>query len=68
MTTAHSGPCDDGQLYAATAPERPLSAARKRWVLAATVLGSSLTFIDGSALGVALPAVQRDLAAGTGAG
>lgn len=67
MTTAHSGPCDDGQLYAATAPERPLSAARKRWVLAATVLGSSLTFIDGSALGVALPAVQRDLAAGTAA-
>ncbi|KQW78455.1 MFS transporter [Brevundimonas sp. Root1279] len=44
-----------------------MSAARKRWVLAATVLGSALTFIDGSALGVALPAIQRDLQAGTAA-
>lgn len=44
-----------------------LSTRRKRWVLVATVLGSSLTFIDGSALGVALPAVQRDLGAGPAA-
>ena len=44
-----------------------LSAARKRWILVATVLGSSLTFIDGSALGVALPAIQRDLGAGPAA-
>ena len=44
-----------------------LSQARKRWVLVATVLGSSLTFIDGSALGVALPAIQRDLGAGPAA-
>ena len=47
--------------------DQPLSASRKRWILAATVLGSSLTFIDGSALGVALPAIQRDLAAGPAA-
>ena len=67
MTTAQPGPCEGGQVHAAAAPDHPLSAARKRWVLAATVLGSSLTFIDGSALGVALPAVQRDLAAGTAA-
>ena len=44
-----------------------LSKSRKRWILAATVLGSSLTFIDGSALGVALPAIQRDLGAGPAA-
>ena len=44
-----------------------LSADRKRWILVATVLGSSLTFIDGSALGVALPAIQRDLGAGPAA-
>lgn len=44
-----------------------LSKSRKRWVLVATVLGSSLTFIDGSALGVALPAIQRDLGAGPAA-
>jgi EmrB/QacA subfamily drug resistance transporter len=67
MTTAQPGPCDRGHVRAAADPDHPLSSARKRWVLAATVLGSSLTFIDGSALGVALPAVQRDLAAGTAA-
>ncbi|WP_295172766.1 MFS transporter, partial [uncultured Brevundimonas sp.] len=67
MTTAQPGPCEGGQVHAVAAPDHPLSAARKRWVLAATVLGSSLTFVDGSALGVALPAVQRDLAAGTAA-
>ncbi len=33
------------------------------WVLAATILGSSIAFIDGSVVGVALPAMQRDLAA-----
>ncbi|CAN5366568.1 MFS transporter [soil metagenome] len=45
----------------------PLSKAHKRWILAATVLGSSLTFIDGSALGVALPSIQSDLGAGPAA-
>ncbi len=33
------------------------------WVLAATILGSSMAFIDGSVVGVALPAMQADLAA-----
>lgn len=36
------------------------------WVLAAAILASSMVFIDGSALNVALPALQRDLGA-TGA-
>ena len=60
--------------HPSTAPRSPspggggtISTARKRWVLVATVLGSSLTFIDGSALGVALPAIQRDLGAGPAA-
>ncbi|HYC97055.1 MFS transporter [Brevundimonas sp.] len=47
--------------------DQSLSAVRKRWILVATVLGSSLTFIDGSALGVALPAIQNDLGAGPAA-
>ena len=67
MSGHYRGPCDAGQVKAAPAPDAPLSSTRKRWVLAATVLGSSLTFIDGSALGVALPAVQRDLGAGPAA-
>jgi EmrB/QacA subfamily drug resistance transporter len=47
--------------------DQSLSPARKRWILAATVLGTSLTFIDGSALGVALPSIQSDLGAGPAA-
>ena len=67
MSVVQRGPCEEGQVRSARAPDQPLSAARKRWILVATVLGSSLTFIDGSALGVALPAVQRDLDAGPAA-
>ena len=33
------------------------------WVLLATILGSSMAFIDGSAVGVALPVLQTDLGA-----
>lgn len=50
-----------------TTAAHALSKAHKRWILVATVLGSSLTFIDGSALGVALPSIQRDLGAGPAA-
>jgi len=33
-----------------------------RWVLPATILGSSMSFIDGSVVNVALPAMQRSFA------
>src|SRR5438105_3770237 len=32
-----------------------------RWILAATILGSSMTFIDATVVNVALPALQADL-------
>lgn len=35
-----------------------------RWVLAATVLGSSLAFLDATVVNIALPAIGRDLDAG----
>src|SRR6266542_4436576 len=35
--------------------------AWSRWTLAATILGSSMTFIDGTVVNVALPALQADL-------
>ena len=38
-------------------------AGRGRWVLAATILGSSLAFIDGTVVNVALPALQSALGA-----
>jgi EmrB/QacA subfamily drug resistance transporter len=37
------------------------TASVKRWILAAAILGSSIAFIDGSVVGVALPAIQSDL-------
>ena len=37
--------------------------ATERWVLTAAILASSMAFIDGSALNVALPAIQTDLQA-----
>lgn len=33
----------------------------ERWVLAATILGSSMAFIDGTVVNVALPALQNEL-------
>ena len=39
--------------------------AHPNWVLAACILASSLAFLDGSVVNVALPAIARDLRAGT---
>src|SRR6187401_3671458 len=50
-----------------TPKESPLSSSRmpvpSRWVLGATILGSSMTFIDATVVNVALPALQADLRA-----
>lgn len=40
-----------------------LRTARGRWIVAATVLGSSLTMLDGTVVNIALPAVAADLGA-----
>lgn len=37
------------------------NASHSRWVLAATILASSMAFIDGTVVNVALPALQKDL-------
>jgi EmrB/QacA subfamily drug resistance transporter len=42
-------------------PTEPCSQKSRRWILAATILGSSMAFIDGTAVNVALPALQSDL-------
>ena len=41
-----------------------LRSAQGRWLLLAAVLGSSLAFLDGSIVNIALPAIQRDLGGG----
>jgi hypothetical protein len=38
-----------------------LGTSTGRWVLAATVLGSGIAFLDGTVVNVALPAIARDL-------
>src|SRR5882724_8032381 len=35
--------------------------SRRRWTLVATIIGSSMTFIDATVVNVALPALQTDL-------
>lgn len=48
-----------------TPGDRPASGiAHPRWTVAATMLASSLAFIDGSVTNVALPAMGRDLGGG----
>src|SRR5579862_4950013 len=42
----------------------PCAPSARRWTLAAAIIGSSLAFIDGTVVNVALPAIQRDLGAG----
>jgi EmrB/QacA subfamily drug resistance transporter len=53
--------CDDGPLYAPAQAGARCAESAKPWILAATILGSSMAFIDGSVVSVALPALQRDL-------
>src|ERR1700716_772103 len=61
MITFGRAPCDEGIIRAAA--DTPGCAERARpWVLAVTILGSSMAFIDGSVVTVALPAIQADLA------
>ena len=40
-----------------------VSSAEGRWLLAAAVIGSGMTYLDGTVVTVALPVMQRDLGA-----
>ena len=64
MIEGHKQPCAEG-IIRAGASAAPCADAAKPWVLAATILGSSLAFIVGSVVNVALPAIQAGLAAST---
>jgi MFS family permease len=50
-------PCDEAVLRSAGA-EAPCGKAAESWILAATILGSSMAFIDSTVVNVALPALQ----------
>jgi EmrB/QacA subfamily drug resistance transporter len=53
-------PCDE-TLIEAGAAETPCTEKSRRWVLTATIFGSSMAFIDSTAVNVALPALQSSL-------
>ncbi|HMG72196.1 MAG TPA: MFS transporter [Pyrinomonadaceae bacterium] len=53
-------PCDEG-VISANRTTAPCGKVRGRWILAATILGSSMVFIDGTVVNVALPALQANL-------
>src|SRR5260221_9377261 len=52
-------PCDEAAILAGSC-QRPVTAYGP-WILAATILGSSMAFIDATVMNVALPAVQSAL-------
>src|SRR5438067_8764471 len=52
--------CDESIIRSRPATA-PCSKFAGRWVLAATILASSMAFIDGTVVNVALPALQSDL-------
>ncbi len=62
MTNVYTYPCDEAVVRSA-ADTTECSKSQGRWVLAATVLGSSMAFIDGTVVNVALPVLQEDLGA-----
>jgi EmrB/QacA subfamily drug resistance transporter len=53
-------PCDEAVIESQPSAA-PCKAKSASWVLAATILGSSMAFIDGTVVNVALPALQSSL-------
>jgi EmrB/QacA subfamily drug resistance transporter len=53
-------PCDEAVIHGGSAAV-PCAKSAAPWILAATILGSSMAFIDGTVVNVALPALQRSL-------
>jgi EmrB/QacA subfamily drug resistance transporter len=59
MATIARPPCDEAAILALPC-EHPAT-TNGPWILAATILGSSMAFIDGTVVNVALPALQSAL-------
>src|SRR3981081_2620864 len=53
-------PCDEAVIRSGGAAT-PCSKSSDRWILASTILGSSMAFVDGTVVNVALPALQANL-------
>jgi EmrB/QacA subfamily drug resistance transporter len=62
MANIFKQPCDEGIVLAGPAAV-PCAQRAEPWILAATILGSSMAFIDGTVVNVALPALQQSFRA-----
>lgn len=60
MANIFRPPCDEGVIRAKPSGV-PCAPVSEPWILAATILGSSMAFIDGTVVNVALPALQKNL-------
>lgn len=61
MINPRSRPCETLAIRASRT-DQLCAERRKKWVLAAAVLGSTMAFVDESVVNVALPAMEHDLA------
>lgn len=59
--TGFSAPPSDTGVIRASPCESPCAPSAAPWILAATILASSMAFIDGTVVNVALPALQQQL-------
>lgn len=59
MSASADIPCADGVVLGAQ-PDAPCRPEARKWILATTILASSMVFIDGTVVNVALPALQRE--------
>jgi EmrB/QacA subfamily drug resistance transporter len=67
MTVALATPCDPAVVATAPAPAVACSPRAARWTLVATILGSSLAFIDSTVVTVSLPALAHQFSASVAA-
>ena len=63
VATAIPEPCVEASIRSVAPGASPCARTAQRWVLAATILGSSMAFIDSTVVNVALPALQTELGA-----
>src|ERR1700722_14650152 len=62
MINPKARPCDEAAIRSVR-PDPNCVASEKIWILAATILGSTMAFVDESVVNVALPAIEADLKA-----
>lgn len=62
MTNIVKQPCDEGVIRSADCTD-PCARDVRPWILTATILGSSMAFIDSTVVNVALPILQEQLQA-----